>query len=574
LKPRTTTAPRRALALLAYSGSVIACAFGMNADANTRDSVSRPFVAAANATAATIGLDVLHAGGTAMDAAVAVQAALTLLEPPESGIGGGAFLTYLDAATGTMTVYDGRERAPAAATAQRFQLFGWPVPRWVAIPSGRAVGVPGVVALLDHAHRAHGVLPWADLWEPTITMAEHGVSMPARLEQQIANDWSLRLFRDTRRYFVHASRADPPRLVNRALAETLRVIAAHGADGFHAGEMADDIVAAARGRWPWRSDLTRADLAAYTVIERAPLCGRYRAWTICGPPPPSSGTLAVLQVLGMLEEVGFEHTSPHSVDAIHLIAEASRLAFADRLFHLGDPDYVDVPTDALLAPDYIAGRARLIQRARALHDVYPGDPRGPIELPDAPELDDYEGFGTTHFSIVDGAGNVVSMTSSIEAPFGSRIMVRGFLLNNQLTDFSFRHTVDGMQVPNAVAPGKRPLSSMSPLIVLDDDGTVRLVIGSRGGSRIIGYVIKVLIGVLDWELSIADAIAAPNFLHRGEVLELERGTAIVDEADPLRALGHRVRVVRLESGSQGIERAATGWRAAGDPRIAGATAGQ
>jgi gamma-glutamyltranspeptidase / glutathione hydrolase len=534
---------------------------------------TRHMVSAANPIAAKVGLAVLRSGGNAVDAAVAVQAALTFVEPSESGIGGGGFMVHFDAVSRTLTVYDGREQAPRAASPERFQLLGWPVPRWVAVPTGRSVGVPGTLRMLEQAHAAHGVKPWGELFAPAIELAERGIPMPPRLQQQVASDHSLRLFRDTRHAFVRPARAREPTLRSPDLARTLATIAEHGADAFHAGPIAESIVEAARGRWPWPSDMTVEDLAGYRALAREPLCGGYRGWMLCGPPPPSSGTLAVLQILGMIERFDLAALEPASVEAIHIIAEATRLALADRFHYVGDPAFVAVPAAALIGPGYLARRGRLIEPARAMGRALPGEPGGRVVIEDVPPAEEHDHGGTSHFTIVDAQGNAVSLTGSIEAPFGSRIMAAGFLLNNQLTDFAFRPVIDAFEVPNAVAGGKRPTSSMAPLVVLGGSGELRLLVGSRGGARIIGHVVKTLVAVLDWELTLQEAIAMPNFLQAGERLELERGTPLEAHADALRRLGHEVAIVRLVSGTNGIERRAEHWSGGADPRIGAFAAG-
>ncbi|MFU8815229.1 MAG: gamma-glutamyltransferase [Pseudomonadales bacterium] len=536
----------------------------------------RFMVSAANPLAVDAGVNVLRNGGNALDAAVAVQMVLNVVEPAESGIGGGAFLLYRDAATGEMTVYDGREVAPAAARPDRFLWFGsFARPLALSVPTGQAVGVPGLVAMLHQAHSERGSLPWPGLIEPAIRMAEQGVPMAPRLQRQIDRDPTLRLFGDLRRTLVAARHQDPPRIVNGALADSLRVIADQGVEGFYHGPLAEAVVAAARSRWLWPGDLTLADLADYQPVKRHSVCGRYRHWTLCGLPAPSSGGITVLQILGMLEHFDLGGMEPGSAPAIHLVAEASRLAFADRFYYIGDPAFVDVPTEQLLDRDYLASRAALIRPEVALPAARPGAPGEPF-MEDAPEAEELETAGTSHFTIIDGDGNVVAMTTSIEAPFGSRIMTGGFLLNNTLTDFSQHPQVAGYVMPNAVEPGKRPRSSMAPIVVLDEHEQIRLVLGSRGGSRIIGYVVKVLVGVLDWNLPVQQAIALPNFLHRDEDvgIELESGTQLAEHAGPLRQLGHKVVVVELESGTHGIERVQTGWRGGADPRMDGAARGE
>lgn len=536
----------------------------------------RFMVTAANPLAVEAGVEVLRSGGNAMDAAVAVQMALTFTEAPETGIGGGGFLLYRDGETGKITMYDGREKTPAAAEPDRFMLWHWRMPLTLAVPSGLSVGVPGLVAMIHEAHEKHGSQPWADLFQPAIRMASDGIPMPARLQRQIERDWSLRILGDTDSYFVNQWQNDEPRLQNLALAETLGLLAEQGPDVFYTGSLAEEIVDGAGDRWwLWGSDLTLEDMAAYRPEQREPVCGDYREWTLCGLAPPSSGGIALLQILGMLEKFEMGDLEPGSPEAIHLIAEASRLAFADRFQYVGDPAFVDVPSGPLTSEDYLARRGDLINPEQAMAKARPGDPEGPVYLEEEPVPDEKETTGTSHFNIVDAEGNIASLTSSIEAPFGNRNMVRGFLLNNQLTDFTFKPTYDGEAVPNAVRPNKRPRSSMAPVIVMDSQGEVRFIVGSRGGSRIIGYVVKALVGVLDWDMSMQDAIAQPNFLHRGagEALELEAGTSAAKHADALKAMGHRVDVVELESGLHGIEGLAAGWRGGADPRMDGVALG-
>jgi gamma-glutamyltranspeptidase / glutathione hydrolase len=530
-------------------------------------------VSAASPHAVEAGLAVLRRGGTAVDAAVAVQAALGFVEAPEGGIGGGGFLLYLDADSGQIEFFDGRETAPAAATPGRFTLLGLPVPRTLAIPSGRAVGVPGLVAMLEKAHARHGRLPWADLLDPAIRLADEGVPMPARLRRQVRNDFSLRLFPDIRQAFVTPAAEAEPWLRSPAYAATLQTLAARGPRAFYEGEIAVSLVERARARRPWPSDMTLADLRGYEALERVPVCGRYRAWTICGAPPPSSGGIAVLQILAMVERFPLAQLGPDSTEAIHLLVEAHRLAFADRARYVADPAFVEVPVQQLLDEEYLQQRSRLISPGRALRNPRPGEFQRAMNLAAASTGQELPEGGTSHFTIVDGAGNVAALTSSVESPFGSRMMSGGIVLNNQLTDFAFSARAGDRADVNAVAPGKRPRSSMSPVIVLDERGAVRLAIGARGGPRIIAHVVKTLVAVLDWELDIQQAIALPNFVHADGRLELEEGTPLAARRAEFEARGHRVRTVVLPSGLHGIERAAPGWRGGADPRLDGVARG-
>lgn len=516
----------------------------------------------------------LRRGGHAVDAAVAMQMVLTFAELQETGIGGGGFLLLQDASADQAVFFDGRETAPAAATPERFLLAGrWSMPHWAAVISGRSVGVPGLPAMLELAHEEYGRLPWAELIQPAIDLAEAGIPMPQRLLDQLERDPSLSLFPDLRRMVTGPAGEQPPRLRNTALAETLRKLAAGGAQVLYRGEGADNIVRAVGERWFYPGDLSRDDLTDYRPRRRDPVCGNYRRWRICGAPPPSSGGIAVLQVLGMLEPFDLAGLGAGSARAVHLIAEASRLAFADRQQYIGDPDFVDVPVAGLIDGGYLARRAELINPDRARPRAEPGRPPATARRNRAAPVRSDRERGTSHFSVVDGDGNAVALTSSIEAPFGARLAANGYLLNNQLTDFDFQPRRGGAAAANAVAPGKRPRSSMAPTFVYDEDGELVLIVGSRGGSRIIGYVLKTLVGVLDWKLSLQQATALPNFLHRGDSLELEEDSPAAALAPVLRDLGHGVTVRRLDSGLHGMEKTAGGWRGGVDPRMDGAAAG-
>ena len=514
-------------------------------------------VAAAHPDAVRAGLDVLAAGGSAVDAAVAVQFVLGLVEAPETGPGGGGFLLHYHAASGRLEVFDGRETAPAGTSAEAFSWFGGrALPHALAVTSGRAVGVPGLVAMLGEAHVAHGRRPWSELLAPAIALAEQGHPPAPRLRRQLRGDPSLWFFPDLRAYFFRWPWRPAATLQDPQATATLSTLAEQGPAAFYQGEIAETIAARASAG-VWRAGaLTAEDLAGYRVETREALCQRYREWRVCGAPPPSSGGLAVLQVLGILEHFPMAELAERRAEAIHLVAEASRLAFADRAAWVGDPEFVEVPVARLLAPDYLAQRAALIERTQARPAVTHGH-----------EIDS---GGTSHFTIIDAAGNIAAVTSSIEAPFGSRRRAAGFLLNNQLTDFDFIAPDDpalaGLSPANLAAPGKRPRSSMSPIIVFAADDTPVLAFGARGGSRIIGHLVRVLIAVLDWELPLEEAFAEGNFLHRGEHLELERGSQAAAEADRLRAYGHTLRRAPMPSGLHGIERAPDGWRGAADPR--------
>ena len=497
----------------------------------------RTLVAAAHPLAAEAGAEVLRRGGSAVDAAVAVQMVLGLVEPESSGIGGGAFMLHWSAAEKRLRSYDGRETAPAAAKPERFLKDGKPLGFLEAALGGRSVGVPGVLRMLELAHARHGRLEWRSLFEPAIRIAEEGFAPSSKFLA------ALERAPEVQRYFPAG------RIVNREYAATLRALARGGTRVFYEGEIAKDIVAAVRAHAK-AGDLTEEDLRAYRAIEREVLCGPYRAWRVCSMGPPSSGGVALLQILGVLERTAFARAAPQSAAALHFFAEAGKLAYADRARYLGDPDFVRVPVKGLLAPQYLDRRARLVsEKAMAL--APPGDAE----------------TGTSHFSIVDARGDIVSMTTTIEAAFGSRIMVRGFLLNNQLTDFDFQPGG-----ANAVAAGKRPRSSMAPTIVFKGEEPY-LAVGSPGGSMIINYVAKALVGILDWGLGIQEAIELPNFGSRNGPTLVELGSRYEPHAGVLTERGHQVDRIVLTSGLHGIERVAGGWRGGADPRRDGAVRG-
>ena len=536
----------------------------------------RHMVAAANPLAVEAGLRMLDAGGSAVDAAIATQLVLNLVEPHASGLGGGAFLLYFDAAAGAMHAYDGRETAPAAATPELFLApDGKPLAFSEAVTGGRSVGVPGLARLLELAHRRHGRLAWGDLFQPAIDLAEKGFPLSRRVHTLLLRGGGLDRDPAARRYFFGDEGHPLPAgtvLRNPEFARTLRVLAAGGADAFYSGEIARDIVAAVRGHPYNPGVLSEADLAAYRVREVAPLCAPYRTYRVCGMPPSSSGGIAVLQILGMLSHFDMARVRPGSSEAVHLLSEAGRLAFADRNRYVADDRYARVPVEGLLDADYLAARARAIRPERSMGRAEAGTPRG-AEIAYADDAMQ-EAAGTSHIAIVDAAGNAVSMTTTIEAFFGSRVMVRGFLLNNQLTDFSFVPLQDGTPVANAVAPGKRPRSSMAPKLVFDGADRLHLVVGSPGGSLIINYVAKALIATLDWQLDIQAAIDLPNFGSRNGPTEIERGTSAEELIGPLKALGHEVRVIDMTSGVHGIMRRENGWIGGADPRREGIARGR
>jgi gamma-glutamyltranspeptidase/glutathione hydrolase len=545
-------------------------------------SARHDMVAAANPLAVDAGLRILRDGGSAVDAAVAVQMVLNLVEPQSSGIGGGAFMLFHNGRNGLLTAYDGRETAPAAARPDRFlDSEGKPVEFYDAVVGGKSVGVPGTLRLLELAHRQYGRLPWAQLFETAIELAERGFAVSPRLHSAIAGDKYLVQER-TRAYF-HSRDGTPlaagSTLTNPAFAATLKRIAAEGADALYKGEIARDIVETARSHPSNPGDLTEADLAGYKAKVREPVCGQYRVYKVCGMPPPSSGGTTVLQILGILEPFDMRALGARSLISVHLFAEAGRLAYADRDRYLADPDFVKPPA-GLTARAYLRARAALIRLDASLGRAKAGVPavkepaRKAAALPAFGTGAALEFPSTSHISIVDKYGNALAMTTTIEDAFGSRLMTRsGFLLNNELTDFSFAPVEDGKPVANRVEAGKRPRSSMAPTIVYDDRGKVYMVVGSPGGSAIINYVAKTLVGVLDWGLDPQAAIDLPNVGSRNGPTELEKGTGAVALQAKLSALGHETAVMEHTSGLQAIVHGRSGWIGGADPRREGTVAG-
>jgi gamma-glutamyltranspeptidase/glutathione hydrolase len=553
-------------------------------------SVSRFAVAAANPLATEAGFQVLKAGGTAVDAAVAVQMVLALVEPQSSGIGGGAFLLHWDGRV--VQAWDGRETAPAAADQRLFfGADGQPMPREQAWLGGRAVGVPGAVRLLEAAHRQHGRLPWAQLIQPAITLAEQGFAVSARLHTQLQGETALRSDPQARAYFFRADGQPHPmghRLRNPALAAVLRRIAAEGSAGLHTGPVAADIVRRVQGHVTNPGRLGQADLASYAVKLREPICTDWTLiYRVCGMPPPSSGHLAVMQILGLLERLTplaepLRDGAP-TPDWLHRYTEASRLAFADRAQFVADPDFVTAPPggwSSLLDDAYLRQRALLIGERR-MDTARPGQPGGQRSAL-APQPDQAE-HGTSHISIVDGEGHALAMTTSIEAAFGARLMsdggtglAGGFLLNNQLADFSLLPAdARGRPIANRVQPGKRPRSSMSPTLVFDRrDGRLLMSLGSPGGAAIIHFSAKALIGALDWGLDAQRAINLPNFGSFNGTTVLEAGRFGGATVAALRARGHTVVEMELTSGLQALQRTPTGWFGGADPRREGVVMGQ
>jgi gamma-glutamyltranspeptidase/glutathione hydrolase len=533
----------------------------------------------ANTHATDAAVEILQLGGNALDAAIAAQWVLNLVEPQSSGIGGGGFLLHWDQGHRVVSAWDGRETAPrgnasvdAAAAAHGFgrRVDGSPAGFAELLASGRAVGVPGLAAMLEAAHRRHGKLSWERLLRPAIRLAENGFVVSPRLHLLLRDDPLLRRDLAARVLYYRENgeaRAVGETLRNPELASVLRRMATEGSAALHRGEVANRIVAVIGERG---GNLSLADMRDYRPLQREPMCGPYHRWRICGMPPPSSGGIGVLQLLGLLERSGSPSADPSLPPAAHLFAEAGRLVYADRARYLADPDFVAVPQKALLDAVYLNGRAQLIDPLRSMGIAQPGElpARSAQADDDASELP-----STTHISIVDRAGNAIALTSSIESAFGSRIQTSGFLLNNQLTDFSLTQNRDGAPVANRAQPGKRPLSSMSPTFVFDAGGRLHAVLGSPGGSRIINYVARSLTALLDGRLAPAEALALPHVGNRNGATEIERGRVADSLATELERRGHEVRRVEMTSGLNLVVRGAGGWIGAVDPRREGVARG-
>lgn len=536
----------------------------------------KQMIVAGHPLAAEAGREILRKGGSAIDAAIAAEMVLSLVEPQSSGIGGGAFMVHYAAKSGAIDTYDGRETAPKSANPYMF-LDGAGKPRkWdSAAMGGLGVGVPGLLRMLELAHKEHGRLAWRELFQPAIALARKGFPISERLAGQIASAKGLKLSAVTEAYFFEND-GTPKKagtvLKNLDFADTLERVAEKGASAFYAGDIANAI-ARTVSRAPVNPTAMKADdIEAYKAKKRPPVCAAYRQWLICGMGPPSSGGISTLQILGILTKFDLAKMTPASAPALHLISEASGLAFADRNIYLADPDFIPVPTDGLLDPGYLRLRADGISPDKAQGKRQPGMP-GPSALLPRGLSDDSEGFSTTHISIIDADGNAVSMTASVERAFGSRLMTRGFLLNNQLTDFSFKPNTNDGPVANRVEAGKRPRSSMSPVIVFDGQGRVVMAVGSPGGSRIIGYVTKTLIGVLDWNMNIQDAVDSPNFVNRNGPLDLEEGSALETLKPALEKMGHTVKLRPLYSGLNGIVVTKDGLDGGSDKRREGVAIG-
>lgn len=546
---------------------------------------TRFMISAAHPLAVQVGADVLREGGTAADAMVAAQAMLGLVEPQSSGLGGGGFLVYYDAATGELTTLDGRETAPHGATPVLFQTDGAPMGFYDAVVGGRSVGVPGTPALMQAAHDAWGQKPWARLLSPAIRTAQEGFDVSARLAAMVAQDQDrLAIHPATAAYFLPegAPITAGARLQNPAYAASLEVLAENGASAFYDGPMASSIVQAVQTA-PSPGLLTEQDMRTYSIKPRAPVCSGFLEFEVCGIGPPSSGAVAVGQILGLTEAfyatpdaedapTMSDRLSAGGADVLTLWGNVGRMAFADRGRYLADSDFVPVPVTGLLAEAYLTDRAQLASDMSAMAEVLPGAPEFDHALLQA----DHVGRSlpsTTHISIVDSYGNALSMTSSVENAFGSRVMVGGFLLNNQLTDFSFRSHENGVPIANRVEPGKRPRSSMAPTIVMQD-GTPVLVVGSPGGSRIIGFVAEYLRRVLAEGMDVQQAAAAPHAVNRFGIYEFESGPEAAARAAAMEERGFKTFVGDMNSGLHSVMITPEGLRGAADPRREGLAYGE
>jgi len=558
---------RLALPLLLLGG----CAAQTAQQTSTTAAVSAPgAVSAADPRAAEAGREMLRAGGSAADAAIAMAIALTVVEPQSSGIGGGGFLVHHDARTEGLTSFDGREEAPASATPRWFLgPDGRPIPN----PSvgGRAVGVPGNIRMFAVAHDKHGKLPWARLFQPAIRLARDGYQLSPRGHQAVSaiRTEALTLTPWARTTYLDANGVAKPvgTLVrNPELAALMDQVARRGPDWFYTGATAERIARAVATAPRAPAPMTRGDLASYDAKQRVVPCGTYRGHRVCGMGPPSSGATTVFAILKQLERFDLASLGPDSPEAWHLVAESMRLAYADREAYLGDPDHVFVPTAGLMDAGYLTSRSQLIRPGRAMASVSHGTPPGAMKTARVP---DGEVAGTSHVAAADRWGNVATLTSTIEAPWGSGVTVDGMFLNNELTDFSIVPDANGLPVPNRVEGGKRPRSSMSPTIVYAPDGEVRLAIGAAGGPTIIMQVAKSIIGVIDWGKTAEQAIALPTITYSPSGIAVERGSALERLAPALTAMGHRVTVRPPSFKANAVERVGGRWVGAADPRSEG-----
>ena len=530
----------------------------------------RGMVSCADPRAAEAGREILRAGGSAADAAIATMLALTVVEPQSSGIGGGGYFLHEDGKSRTLDAYDGRETAPAAATPGWFYApDGTPLSHADAVPGGRSVGVPGNLRMWAMVHAGHGRLPWAKLFAPAIRLARDGFAITPRLETSLTTSAAHVTGSWARAHFWQADGTPKPVgtvLRDPELAALLTKIAAHGPNYFYVGPPARALVATANGATRNPSKLTLGDLAAYEPKRHPALCGSYRGYRVCGVGPSTSGGIAVFAILKQLERFDLASMSPNDPRTWHLIAESMRLAYADRDLYVGDPDFVYVPTAGMTDPAYLAQRAMLIAPDHVIPHVVAGTPPGapprkPVPASEVP--------GTTHIVAIDGAGDVASVTSMVEGPFGSGLTAQGYFLNNELTDFDIVPDKDGFLAANRVEPGKRPRSAMAPTLVFAPDGSLRLAVGAAGGATIIAQVAKAIIGVIDWHLPARDAIALPLVIGMGDRVLIEKGSAAEAIAPALTAMGHDVAIVPMALKANAIERVGGKLVGAADPRSEG-----
>ncbi|KQU62582.1 gamma-glutamyltranspeptidase [Sphingomonas sp. Leaf339] len=523
-------------------------------------------VTSADPRATEAGQEILRQGGSATDAAMAMMLTLTVVEPQSSGIGGGGFLVHNDGRTGKIDTIDGRETAPAAASRTRWlNPDGTTMPFGQAFPGGKSIGVPGNIRLMALAEKKWGKLPWAALFQPAIRLAEQGYAATAPMDRAVKTVAPLwKQFDDTRMLYGDVQIGETVK--NPRLAATLRMLADKGPDAFYTGDNAKELLRVATESRVAPSDMTAADLLAYKAKERPAVCGAYRGYRVCGMGPPSSGGITVLQVLGMLERFDLKKLGKDSPVAWHLIGEAMQLAYADRDKYLGDPDFIANPVTGMIDRGYLRRRSALISPTKTIAAYTAGTPAGAGKRTAAVSS---EVPATTHFVAVDKAGDIVTMTSTVEGPFGSQLIANGYVLNNELTDFTFSPDKDGAPVANRVEGGKRPLSSMSPTIVYDKAGKPVFAVGAAGGRTIIMQVAKALIAHFDWGLPARAALGEPLVFFNRDGLVLEEGTRLVTMQPALEKLGHKVTVGRLPLKANAAERTATGWVGAADPRSVG-----
>lgn len=527
-------------------------------------------VSSADPRATAAGQEILRKGGSAADAAMAMMLALTVVEPQSSGIGGGGFFIYHDSKSGGTFTIDGRETAPMATDDSRFlDKDGKPLRFFDAMPGGLSVGVPGNIRLMEKVHAKWGKLPWADIFQPAIKLARQGYQVndvQARWLERLGQIWQD--FPEAQKLYWKdgAPKKAGDMVVNTALADFLTILAENGADSFYHGDNAAAIVKTVTEFPRRQGDIALTDLSQYQAKERAAVCSRYRSYKICSMGPPSSGAVTVQQILGMIEGFDLHKMGKDDPKSWHVIGEAMQLAYADRNAWLGDADFVDVPVHALLDKGYLSRRAQLISPDKAGDDHSAGQPVPHLARTEAPSS---EVSGTTHFVARDGDGNIVSMTSTVEGPFGSQLIVNGYVLNNELTDFTFAPEENGAKVANRVEAGKRPLSSMSPTIVYDAMGRPVMAVGSAGGKRIIMHVTKSIIGFIDFGLNVEQAMALPNIYYDDKGLILEDDPLTQKVAPALRDMGHGVTLTDLGSKLTALQHADNGWIASADPRSPG-----